>query len=72
VADQGENLRFSALHGTMTAWMDLEELCVAVEADTDDCEATGASGRFGLGAGGCWGEVSGSGSESVSMLSHFE
>ncbi|KAJ4176210.1 hypothetical protein NW759_017554, partial [Fusarium solani] len=42
----------------------------AVEVDADGCEETGAGCRVALGAGACGDNTSGS--ESVSMLSHFE
>lgn len=32
--------------------MDPEGLCVAIEADTNNCETTEASSRFDLGIGG--------------------
>ena len=53
VACQGGKLSFSISHRTMTAWMDSEGVCFAVEADVADCEVSGVGDGFALGAGGC-------------------
>lgn len=70
VADQGGYLICSTSHGIMTAWMGPETPCVAVEGYADECEEAGAGGKAALGAGACGDNISGS--ESVSMSSHFE
>ena len=53
----------------MTAWIDPDAMCVAVDAGAVDCEVAGAGG-FASTGGTCL--VGVCGSESVSMLSYLE